>query len=108
MSFKEDCSIFTERKTRSAIKKEEVEKTWGGIKTWYAQKNDYITKGQFEKLEKEIQDLTLHPKINKTSKKIMEKVLKFLNKLFFDKSPYLIMNFLFFRKISMKSLSKIV
>ena len=66
-------SKFSDSKNRT-IKKEEIERNWEKIKTWYADRNDYITKGQFYKLEKEIEDLTLQPKINKSSKKMMEKV----------------------------------
>lgn len=71
-----NISKFSDLKSKT-IKKEEVEKNWEKIKTWYADRNDYITKGQFSKLEKEIEDLTLQPKINKSSKKMMEKVKKF-------------------------------
>ena len=72
-SFDNNISKFSDAKSKT-IKKEEVEKSWEKIKTWYADRNDYITKGQFSKLEKEIEDLTLQPKINKSSKKMMEKV----------------------------------
>lgn len=73
LSFENNISKFSDAKSKT-IKKEEVEKKWEKIKTWYADRNDYIMKGQFSKLEKEIEGLTLQPKINKSSKKMMEKV----------------------------------
>lgn len=51
-----------------------MERTWEKIKLSHNKKNDYITKGQFDKLAQEMQSLTLHPQINKTSKKMVEKV----------------------------------
>ncbi len=66
---------FVKKKSKEKLKKEEIEKTWKKIQAKENEKNDYITKGQFNKLEKEIENLTLKPKINKTSTKIIEQVL---------------------------------
>ena len=71
--FPKDESMV-KKKSKEKLKKEEIERTWKKIQAKENEKNDYITKGQFNKLEKEIEDLTLKPKINKISIKIMEQV----------------------------------
>lgn len=85
-------------KNGEKLKKEEMEKTWEKIKASNNKKNNFITKGQFLKLEKEVADLTLQPKINETSRRMMENVEFSLIKL---------KNCLFIRNIRKVSLLKI-
>ena len=73
-SIKEEESELSQKK-QPKLKSEEIEKSWQKIKEWSNKRNDFITDGQIHKLAKEVDDLTLRPQINESSRKIVEKVI---------------------------------